>query len=119
MEASTKQLEKALGERVRVLLLDKGLSQEQLGQRSGLHTNYIGQIERGEKNLAIDIESLQKISRSLEIPLEQLFHSIDPLNAQSALGQFVGMLSERPVAVHALVLSLIRTVFTWETEKRK
>lgn len=117
MEASTKQLAKALGERIRVLRLDKGLSQEQLGERSGLHTNYIGQIERGEKNLTI--ESLQKISRSLEIPLEQLFHSIDPLNAQSALGQIVGMLSERPVADHALVLSLIRTVFAWETEKRK
>jgi len=117
MEASTKQLAKELGDRIRVLRLDKGLSQEQLGERSGLHTNYIGQIERGEKNLTI--ESLQKISRSLDIPLEQLFHSIDPLYAQSELGQIVVMLSERPITDRALVLSLIKTVFAWEVEKRK
>ncbi|HBZ83229.1 MULTISPECIES: helix-turn-helix domain-containing protein [Brevibacillus] len=117
MEASTKQLAKELGDRIRVLRLDKGLSQEQLGERSGLHPNYIGQIERGEKNLTI--ESLQKISRSLQIPLEQLFHSIDPLYAHSELGQIVAILSERPVTDRALVLSFIKMVFAWEVEKRK
>ncbi|EJL46601.1 helix-turn-helix domain-containing protein [Brevibacillus ruminantium] len=117
MEANTKQLAKRLGERIRTLRMDKGLSQEQLGERSGLHTNYVGQIERGEKNLTI--ESLSKIARSLGIPLEQLFHSVDPLGPETELGKIVMLLSERPVADHSLVLALMKTVFSWEEEKRK
>jgi XRE family transcriptional regulator, regulator of sulfur utilization len=117
MEESTKVIAKKLGERIRVLRVEKGLSQEQLGERSGLHTNYIGQVERGEKN--VTIESLLKIARSLEIPLEQLFHSVDPLDRKNEIGQIVMMLSERPVSDHALVLALMKTVFAWEDEKRK
>ncbi|RNB90214.1 XRE family transcriptional regulator [Brevibacillus nitrificans] len=117
MEESTKQLAKMLGDRIRSLRLDLGLSQEQLGERSGLHTNYIGQIERGEKNLTL--ETLLKIARSLGTSLEQLLHSIDPLDPHTPLGEIVVMLSERPATDQALVLALMKTVFSWEEEKRK
>ncbi|MED1952329.1 helix-turn-helix transcriptional regulator [Brevibacillus centrosporus] len=74
-----------LGERIRSLRLEHGLSEKQLGERSGPHTNYIGQIERGEKNLTL--ETLLKIARSLGTSLEQLLHSIDPLDPQTSLGK--------------------------------
>ncbi|MFJ9501197.1 helix-turn-helix domain-containing protein [Brevibacillus centrosporus] len=106
-----------LGERIPSLRLEHGLSEEQLGERSRPHTNYIGQIERGEKNLTL--ETLLKIARSLGTSLEQLLHSIDPLDPQTPLGQIVVMLSERPVTNHALVLALMKTVFSWAEEKRK
>ncbi|ELK38870.1 XRE family transcriptional regulator, partial [Brevibacillus agri BAB-2500] len=55
------ELVKRLGNRIRFLRKEKGMSQEQLGELSGLHTNYVGQVERGEKN--VTVESLEKICR--------------------------------------------------------
>ena len=38
------------GDRVRELRLVKDLSQEELAFRAGIHRNYLGGIERGERN---------------------------------------------------------------------
>ena len=66
---------KIVGKRLRSYRTAQGLSQEKLAERAGLHPTYIGQVERGEKNLTI--ESLEKITRALDIPVSCVFEKIE------------------------------------------
>ncbi len=54
-----------LGQRVRAARLRWGLSQEHLGELSGLHRTYIGHIERGEVNPSL--LNILKVARALNI----------------------------------------------------
>ena len=63
-----------IGQRIRSYRLQKGLNQEELAEKCGLHPTYIGQVERGEKNATL--ESISKIADGLSLPLSTLFENI-------------------------------------------
>jgi transcriptional regulator with XRE-family HTH domain len=69
-ERAVEHVRKALGDRLRRLRKDLGLSQQRLGQRSGLSGKFIGEVERGEKSISID--SLYHVSGALDVPLHHL-----------------------------------------------
>lgn len=58
------------GERVRTERMRRSLSQEELGERAGVHRTYVGMIERGEKN--ITLLNIEKLSRALGIRVSSL-----------------------------------------------
>ena len=64
-------IQKELGERVRNLRLAKGLSQEELAFRAGMHRTYLGGIERGERNPAL--KNIAAIAEALDVTLPELF----------------------------------------------
>ncbi len=65
----------ALGKRVHDLRAAKEWSQEEFAHISGLHRTYIGQIERGEKNISFG--NLSKIAGVLGLTLSELLSGLE------------------------------------------
>ena len=59
------------GRRLRELRMARGLSQEALADRAGLHRTYLGSVERGERNVAL--ENIHALAAALQVPIKQLF----------------------------------------------
>jgi XRE family transcriptional regulator, regulator of sulfur utilization len=65
---------KILGENIRTHRRTAGWSQEKLAEKSDLHHNYIGDIERGEENVSVD--ALMRIATALKVTLSALVRDI-------------------------------------------
>ena len=71
-----RNISKIIGQRIRAYRLRGGLTQEVLAERAEVHPTYIGQIERGEKN--VTLVSLEKILTALDVSFCDLFTNINP-----------------------------------------
>ncbi|MBI4688656.1 MAG: helix-turn-helix transcriptional regulator [Nitrospirae bacterium] len=69
-----------LGKRIRTLRKLKGLTQEELGEKSGVSYKFIGEIERGEVNPSLN--SLRQIAKSLDLPVRELFPQAEEILLQ-------------------------------------
>ncbi len=67
----SKTILEKFGEKVRKERRQKGLSQEELAARAGVHRTYIGMIERSEKN--ITLENIEKITKALGLKISDFF----------------------------------------------
>lgn len=109
---------KNIGSQIRILRKSQNFSQEELAEKANLHPTYIGQVERGEKNLTIS--SLTSITIALNISLEEFFslielnnntqNSIDktPLPYQNILYLLQDMDIDEQKAMYSLILELIK-----------
>ena len=59
------------GQKVRSERERKGLSQEELASRAGVHRTYVGMIERAEKN--ITLANIEKICKALGLSIRDFF----------------------------------------------
>jgi transcriptional regulator with XRE-family HTH domain len=62
----------ALGQAIRELRLEgsEPLSQEALAAKAGVHRNYVGAVERGERNIAYT--NLLRIAAALRVPASEV-----------------------------------------------
>ena len=59
--------DKLLGTLIRTARLDQGLTQEQLAERMGVATSFIGQIEAPNIVKAISLDTLFRIAKVLDV----------------------------------------------------
>lgn len=84
---------RALGKRIQELRKDRNFSQEQLAERCGMTTNYIGKIERGEAQPTL--EALLSIANALKSNLSALFTYLDrPLTKDEAKARIRELLDQ-------------------------
>ena len=63
-----------LGNRIRELRTESGLSQEKFALKIGMDRTYLASVEAGRRN--ISIINIKKIVDGLEIPLSELFEGL-------------------------------------------
>lgn len=85
-----------IGDRLRALREQKGLSQGQIEKRTGLLRCYISRLENG--HTVPSIETVEKLARALDIPLFQIFYDGEEM---PALSHLPGRVTEGEVAAGA------------------
>ncbi len=106
------ELSKQIGERLRSLRLAAGLTQEHLAERADLHTTYIGQLERGEKNATV--ESICKLAAALQAPPAQIFaHLPLPQSPPSPAEEIYQLVQECSPREQKALLALLRQIIEY------
>jgi transcriptional regulator with XRE-family HTH domain len=67
----------AFGRAVRKLRHSKGISQEKLAELAEIHRTYIGDVERGVRN--ISLLNMTKVAAALDVPLSRLVRDMELL----------------------------------------
>ncbi len=70
---SKKDLQK-FGKRLKSLRIDRGLTQLELAEILDMSPNFIGMIERGERNTTV--ENVFNIARALQVKPNELFEQL-------------------------------------------
>lgn len=76
MDREGERLHRSIGARLLELReAHKGLTQERLAERSGLHVSFVARVERGETTLAVD--SLAALCSALGVTLAEFCKPLD------------------------------------------
>ena len=67
-------IQKEVGQRIRELRKELGLSQEELAARSKCHRTYVGMVERAEKS--ISVAALHRFAKALRTTMSSLLEGL-------------------------------------------
>ena len=81
-----------LGRRIRALREKRELSQAQLAERAGLSSKYLGEIERGEGNISMEL--LTKVAEGLGAPLSAIVENEHEQTHEELIGAIIRLAPE-------------------------
>jgi transcriptional regulator with XRE-family HTH domain len=101
---------KLLGNRIRQERLKLNLTQEQLAEKVDLSTSYIGQIERGERNISLD--TLVVICKSLGTTIDYLLQDSVNIEEDIVYNQLYQLISNRSINEKVMALDVLKVMFS-------
>lgn len=99
---------KSLGLKIRKVRNEKGLTQEELAEKSGLSAPYIGIIERADK--VPSIETLVKIASTLDISIDYLLSDSLHLSSEVRANEIILALDELDNSQIDLIVKVIHDI---------
>lgn len=108
------ELQVLVGERIRAIRKEKGLTQEQLAEKSGVYITYISDIERSERNITLD--TLEKVLTALDVNPVEVFRvdGIEDIELRTDKNLLIealnSLLAERKVEEIQMVLRLAKDI---------
>jgi transcriptional regulator with XRE-family HTH domain len=105
-----------LGKRVHDLRAAKKWSQEEFAHVSGLHRTYIGQIERGEKNISFG--NLVKVAGALGVTAAELLSALDANGVSAGLPKRPSESGPRAAAASRRALNIQKLVKQLQVQRK-
>lgn len=100
-------LQKFISKRIRLLRLQKGLTQEQVEEIADLGTNYVYKLEHLETN--IKINTLEKVMTALDCDIATFF-DITPKDETPHIADLVSNLKNLPEQQQKEIISAFNTI---------
>lgn len=107
-------LQKFISKRIRLLRLQKGLTQEQVEEMADLGTNYVYKLEHLENN--IKINTLEKVMSALDSDIASFF-DITPKDEDPNIADLVSNLKTLPEEQQKEILSAFNTIINQFKQK--
>ncbi|MGI6164430.1 MAG: helix-turn-helix domain-containing protein [Limnochordia bacterium] len=104
-----------VGQRIRLLRMCRGLTLEELAEKSGLYPGYIGDIERGcGRNPSL--KSLAKIALALDVELYELFEPEcdSDTDKQLALSKLNAICCTQSTKDIEFIAELVTSLISWK-----
>lgn len=102
-----------IGKRIRNYRENAHISRETLAERADMHPTYLGQLERGEKNATL--ESISKVARGLDIPLEYLVENITAVPAGGSIAaKCYDLIAEQPLKEQESLYRVLKDIIDYK-----
>lgn len=87
MTESKEQLQRIIGNNIKLTCNDQGYTQEGLAERAEISVEHIKQVERGQKMLSV--ESLLRVAEALQVSVDSLVYEKTILSAKKDIVQML------------------------------
>lgn len=104
-----------LGKRIRSERMKLNLTQEKLAEDAGISTAYLGQIERGERNVTLD--KLLPIANRLGVTVDFLLSDYLPAKDDNTMDIIRQLLQDKSSLEKELAINMLKLLFSYTEHK--